>query len=128
RLDHVEETDMAVRYFELRLLDELGYRPQLDLCARCGARLEPVQNSWSSAGGGAVGPECAREGSQQPLSLNALKVLRVLQKGSFSDCARLQLSGSLAAEIEACLAGHITHVVERQVRSVEFVDAVRRTR
>src|SRR5439155_15689787 len=35
RLDREREVDLAVRYFEMRLLSELGYRPQLDVCCIC---------------------------------------------------------------------------------------------
>src|SRR6266498_2147863 len=59
RLDREEEIDLAVRYFEMRLLSELGYRPQLDVCCVCGGRLEPVENHWSNPAGGVIGPECA---------------------------------------------------------------------
>ncbi len=127
RLSVVEEVDMAVRFFEMRVLEELGYRPQLDICPVCGARLEPVENLWSNAAGGAIGPECALNlGPLQPLSLNALKVLRLLQKATFSEAAHVRLSGALAAEIEACLGGHIRYVLEREVKSAAFVETLRR--
>src|SRR5688572_8344798 len=51
--------DVAVRCFEMRLLDELGYRPMLEVCAICDKRLEPVTNFWSPATGGVICPDCA---------------------------------------------------------------------
>src|SRR3954452_7245083 len=58
-LNSETEMDIAVRRFEMRLLDLLGYRPSLQTCAVCDRRLEPVTNSWSAAVGGAVCPLCA---------------------------------------------------------------------
>jgi len=128
RLDREEEIDLAVRYFEMRLLSELGYRPQLDVCCICGARLEPVENLWSNLSGGVVGPECAgRLQHSLSLSVNALKVLRLLQKASFAEAARVRVSGDLAAEVEACLGGHVIFVLEREVKSARFVETLRRT-
>ena len=127
RLSGEPQIDLAVRFFEMRLLDELGYRPSLETCAVCDRRLEPVTNFWSSAAGGAVGPECADEGLRlAPMSLNALKVLRLLQRSSFTEAARVRLSAGLAAEVEECLSQHIHFVLEREVRSARFVESVRR--
>lgn len=127
RLSAEPELDLAVRYFEMRLLAELGYQPLLDVCAVCGARLEPVVNFWSEAAGGAIGPECAMgEAAVQSLSLNALKVLRLLQRSTFAEAARVRLSPALASEVEGCLGRHIRYVLEREVRSARFVETLRR--
>jgi DNA repair protein RecO (recombination protein O) len=127
RLANVQELELTLRFFEIHLLDELGYRPALDTCAVCGGRLEPVTNYWSSAAGGIVGPECSvDQGSMAPLSVNGLKVLRLLQRQAFADAARLRLAPLLAAEIEECLSQHIRFVLEREVRSARFLNTLRR--
>ncbi|HXH22997.1 MAG TPA: DNA repair protein RecO [Dehalococcoidia bacterium] len=129
RIEQAESADLAVRFFETRLLDELGYRPRLDVCAVCDRRLEPVTNYWSAAAGGVVGPECTQDLVQlQPLSLSGLKVLRLLARSSYADAARLRITGELALELEECLGGHIRYVLEREVRSARFVEALRRLR
>jgi len=128
RLDEREEIDAVVRYFELHLLSELGYRPNLDSCSICGARLEPVENYWSPAAGGILGPECslaAPDGQARPLSVNGLKVLRAYQRWRFDEAVRLRLSGELAREVEECLGAQVQYVLEREVRSLRFVEALR---
>ncbi len=126
-LSEEAEIDLAVRRFELRLLDELGYRPALERCAVCDRRLEAVTNYWSADAGGAVCPECADKGLVgEPLSLNALKVLRLLQRSPFAEAARVRLSATLAGEVEARLAGYVRHVLERDVRSAHFLETLRR--
>ncbi len=127
RLAWEDHLDLVVRYFEMQLLDELGYRPSLETCAVCDRKLEPVQNYWSTTIGGAVDPKCADENLEVvPFSLNALKVLRLLQRSSFAEVARLRLDPALASEIEECLGGHIRYVLEREVRSARFVQSLRR--
>jgi DNA repair protein RecO (recombination protein O) len=124
-----EQIDLAVRFFETRLLDELGYQPRLDVCAVCDRALEPATNYWSAAAGGVVGPECIQDLVRlQPLSLNGLKVLRLLQRSSFTEVSRVRLSRELSREIEDCLNEHIRFVLEREVRSARFVEALRRLR
>jgi len=125
-LDSEEALDLAVRRFEVRLLDELGYRPALETCAVCGRRLEPAANFWSAAAGGAVCPTCADDSlGLRPLSLNALKVLRLLLRAPFTEAARIRLSPGLAGELEACLGEQVRFVLEREVRSARFVETVR---
>lgn len=126
-IDHDTEYELAVRRFEMHFLDLLGYRPAMEACAICDRRLEPVMNFWSPAAGGVVGPECADDSlSLAPLSVNALKVLRVLQKASFADASRIKLSGELQREIEASLEAQVHFVLEREVRSSRFVETLRR--
>ncbi len=121
------EYETATRRFELRLLGELGYRPSLSDCAACGSRLEPVANFWSSDAGGAVCPSCADDSLRlAPLSVNALKMLRLLQRSPYEDAARIRLSASLASEIETCLGDYVRYVLEREVRSAGFVETLRR--
>ncbi len=127
RLATRDELDLVLRYFEVQLLHELGYRPQLDRCVSCGAELEPTDNFWSAASGGVLCPACAgQEPLARALSLGALKVLRLFQRGSFADAARVRMQGALAQELERHLREYIRYVLERDVRSIGFIDAVRR--
>ena len=126
-LDVEEAIDLAVRRFELRLVDALGYRPALEVCASCDRRLEPLTNFWSGEAGGAICPECASEGlAAEPLSVNALKVLRLLQRAPFAEAARVRLSPELADEIERRLTSYLRYILEREVRSARFVETLRR--
>jgi hypothetical protein len=77
--------------------------------------------------GGVACPNCRPpETSLRPLSLNALKVLRLLQQGSYPDVARVRISPELAQELERHLRESIRYALDRDVRSAAFVDAVRR--
>jgi DNA repair protein RecO (recombination protein O) len=118
--------ELAVRRFELRLLGELGYRPALIDCAVCDRRLEPQANYWSVSAGGAVCPSCADDSLRlTPLSLNGLKMLRLLQRGTFEEASRIRLSGELAFELEQCLTDYVRYILEREVRSARFVETLR---
>ena len=124
-----DQVDLAVRFFEARLLDQLGYRPRLDVCAVCDRRLEPLTNYWSAAAGGVVGPECTQDLVQlRAISLNGLKVMRLLERSTFAEASRVRVTGDLARELEDCLGEQIRFVLEREVRSARFVDALRRLR
>jgi DNA repair protein RecO (recombination protein O) len=123
------DIDMPVRFYEMALLDILGYRPELDECVTCRQRLQPVTNYWTAAGGGIVCPSCRREeAAVRPISVNAVKLLRLLLHGHFADVARVEVAPELAIELERVMLEYVRWVLERDVRSAAFIDTVRRRR
>src|SRR5215472_15212416 len=95
-----------LRYFEIQLLGDLGYRPSLHECAACGATLQPVENGFNATLGGVICPNCSRYW-QRPVSLASFKVLRLLQTSSWEDIPRLRLEVSQQHEIEYLLQSQI---------------------
>ncbi|MGA2285784.1 MAG: DNA repair protein RecO [Dehalococcoidia bacterium] len=127
RLATEARLDMTVRFFEMRLLGHLGYQPQMEECVLCGAALKPVTNGWSAEAGGVLCPACAaRAPMSRPLSVNALKVMRLLQKSSFAEVMRVHTAPELESEIERHLREYVLYVLERDVRSARFLETLRR--
>lgn len=120
-------TDAALRFFEMRLLDQSGYRPELDRCVACTRELEPVDNFFAPIAGGAVCRGCV-PGLAGPrvLTLNGLKLLRLMQRGSYNDLARVRVPADLSDEVERHLRGYIITVLERDVNAAAFIERLRR--
>ncbi len=112
-----------LRYFEIQLLDDLGYRPSLHECAACGSTLEPVENGFNPTLGGVLCPNCARY-AQRPISLGSLKVLRLLQTTPWERIPRLRLESSQQYEIEYLLQALLRFHLERDLKSWEFLHQV----
>jgi DNA repair protein RecO (recombination protein O) len=128
RLATEERLDMTVRFFEMRLLGHLGYQPQTEECVLCGASLRPGTNGWSAESGGVLCPACAAKAPMsRPLSVNALKVMRLLQKGAFAEVMRVRTAPALESELERHLREYVLYVLERDVRSARFIETLRRT-
>lgn len=126
RLSEDSRPEIVVRFFEMQLLDFLGYRPQLQQCIRCERVLEPVANFYSALSGGVLCTECGRtDPSARGLSVNALKVLRLLQRGDYATAARLNLSPELAAELEALMRIQMQMLAEREIKSTHFLALIR---
>ena len=136
RLAQRDELDLILRSFELSLLALQGYRPELRQCVACRRPLEAEANAWAPGAGGVICPRCRRDQAAlqaepqaevlRPLSVNALKVLRLLQSDRFEDAARLRIAPELAAELERHLRDAIHYALDRDVRSAAFMDTVRR--
>jgi DNA repair protein RecO (recombination protein O) len=127
RLDNPGDGDQALRFFEMRLLDQSGFRPELDRCVGCLKELEPVDNFFAPVAGGAVCRGCV-PGLAGPrvLTLNALKLLRLMQRGSYNDLARVRVPADLADEVERHLRSYIITVLERDVNAAAFIERLRR--
>lgn len=127
RLEKDENPDAALRFFEMRLMDQSGFRPQLEACVSCGSALAAEQNFFAPQAGGAVCRACV-PGLAGPrvLSLNGLKVLRLLQRGPYNDIARVKMPPELLEEVERHLRSYIVTVLERDVNSAAFIEKLRR--
>lgn len=121
------DADRALRFFEMRLLDQSGYRPQLDHCVACTRELEPVDNFFAPVAGGAVCRGCV-PGLAGPrvMTLNGLKLLRLMQRGPYNDLARVKVPADLSDEVERHLRSYIITVLERDVNAAAFIERLRR--
>jgi DNA repair protein RecO (recombination protein O) len=116
---------VVARWFELHLLDAMGFRPELTLCLECGAQIAPEGNAFAPVAGGVVGPECAHAAlSAQPISPEALKVMRHLQRSPLTAVLRVKLPGTVQREVERLLHATVSAVLERELRTRDFLAEV----
>ncbi len=129
RVEQADDPDLALRYFEMRLLDQAGFRPQLSSCVTCQAPLRPEENFFAPGAGGSVCRGCVPGlAGSRALSVNALKVLRLLQGGPYNDVARVRMTPDLTQEVERHLRSYIMGVLERDVNAAAFIEKLRRGR
>lgn len=126
RLADGEDTWLAVRYYEMRLLDFLGFRPQLLKCANCGREIKPEDQFFSFSLGGVI---CLRCGQGLPhlksISVETLKYLRHFQRSSYGEAARARPSAEVRAETENLMQAYFTYLLERELNSPGFLKSVR---
>ena len=114
---------MVLIVFHLRLLEALGYRPELRECVSCRATIVPNRNHFSALLGGVLCPACGpREPTARDIGTSALKLLRFVQQ------ARGQRAVSVPPEVgreaEALLRDYAEHIVERRLRSPALIARV----
>lgn len=122
----VEAVELAMRSFEVKLLGYLGYAPELFTCTECRVRLTPGENRISAPTGGVLCEAC---GDLQPearaISDNAIKALRLMSQEPFGVFGRLRVTANVAREVEAALRSHVGYVMERHLRTTEFLDRLK---
>jgi DNA repair protein RecO (recombination protein O) len=126
QLEQEKNIDSILRYFELHILDRSGYKPQLQRCSACNSLLPAATNCFSPAQGGVLCVDCGfEEPISYPISLNALKVLRLWQNCDYTTALKINIKDELALELEKILRDYIRHVLERQIKSTDFMDKLK---
>ena len=126
QLCQTNKNETVLRYFELHLLEYTGYRPQLQRCANCDSPLKPQTNYFSSSEGGVICNVCSyEEPVARPLSLNALKVLRLWQNCDYEVASKVNINPELSLELEQVMREYIRYLLERQVKSVAWLDKLK---
>lgn len=128
RLDSQAEPLVTIHYYEVRLLDLLGFRPQLFNCAACQEDIQPQDQYFSASQGGVLCPRCgANTPGASPVSMNALKYLRHFQRSSYADAARARPVPEVEQELERLLQHYLTYLLERGLNSPAFLRRVRQS-
>lgn len=123
------ESSMAVRYAELRLLEDSGYLPELQRCLVCDTEVLPDKHRFAPLLGGVICDRCAvSQGTVMPLSLDALKVLRFFAREDWPAVQRLRIAPALGVELETILATAIHHVLDHELGAADFIEHLRRLR
>jgi len=121
RLAEDDDPRLAVRYFEMRMLDLVGYRPELLECVVGRDPILPQDQFFSPVHGGVVCPQHAHLSSTAPVSMTALKLMRHMQRSSYRQVKSLKVSLPVHEEVERIMLGYITYILERKLQSVDFL-------
>ena len=117
--------DVVARWFELHLLEAMGFRPELTRCIECDVAIEPGGNAYSAVAGGVLCGVAAHTAlGARPISDDALKVMRHLQRSQLRDVIRLRLPTAVGRESERLLHATVSAVLERELRSRDFLEEV----
>jgi DNA repair protein RecO (recombination protein O) len=117
---------LAVRYYEMRLLDNLGFRPQLFRCANCEREILAEDQFFSAQMGGVICPRC---GGGLPglwsLSMDVLRYLRHFQRSTYEGVLRAKPPQETRHEVETLMQGYFTYLLERELNTPGFLKTVK---
>ena len=120
-------SDLPLRYFDLQILQLSGFMPELYQCVECGAELEPERHRYAAGAGGVLCSDCTPpDVLVRPLSLAALKVLRLLHRTESVDrLPHLSMPAVVHAEVSTLVTETVQYWLDRQLRSQSFIDATK---
>jgi DNA repair protein RecO (recombination protein O) len=123
--DLARDPRAAVVRFSRRMIDRLGYAPQLQRCASCDRVLPEQPAAFSASGGGLLCADCSPgDPSAVECSVRAIKVLRVAAQGDEATWDRLRLDPPTLALLEAIIERELEHHLDRRLRSWEVLRAL----
>jgi len=123
-----QDPDIIIRYYEIHLLDLVGFRPELFVCVECGKKIIEQDQFISGELGGAVCPECALgiSGSViRPVPSSVLKYLRHFQRSDRNSLIALDIPGEIMDELEKLIHYYLTHTLERHLNSPAFIKRIK---
>ena len=126
RLEKEDESWLVIRYYEMRLLDAVGFRPHLFECANCGREILPEDQFFSFTSGGVICPRCGQGlPNLMKISIETLKYLRHFQRSSYRDASRARPGLEVQKEAEVLMQGYFTYLLERELNTPGFIKRVR---
>jgi DNA repair protein RecO (recombination protein O) len=127
RINQEDNPAFAVRYYEVRLLDLVGFRPQLVHCVNCGEEIRAEDQFFSFEKGGVICPKCgAKELGVRLVTMPALRILRHFQRSNYAEAQHARLSADVDRELENLMGNYLTYLLERGLNTPAFLRRVRR--
>jgi DNA repair protein RecO (recombination protein O) len=136
-LEVVEKPELLVRWYEQRLLNLAGFRPEWDHCVGerdgeiCMTLLKPRPSDRRPYGldpgrGGALCAECMMNHREavgvRSLSPSALSWLQVLQRRDYADVLSYGLNDATRTELSQVMEHYISYHLERRPSSLQLLD------
>lgn len=129
RLNQGEPPDLVLRYYELRILELVGFRPELFRCVGCTRAVQEEDQFLSGRLGGVICPRCAESSppeARRAISSRVLKYLRHLQRSAYPQLRGLTIPSELIPGLESSLRYFLTHMLESGLNAPDFIDRISR--
>lgn len=123
-----ENTWLPLRFYEIKLLEILGYRPELIHCTNCKEEIKPQDQYFDGESGGVLCPNCGPLRTRaRRVSMEALKYFRYIQRSNYEQALRAHPTPMIQDELETLIQYYLTYLLERDLKSTAFIKEVGRT-
>ncbi len=95
--------ELLFNFFVLRLMAQLGHKPELYNCVICRKKIVPNSNYFDLSRGGLICLECQKNNKNKqamPTSTDCIKILRLAVKSDFNRLTKLKINDILVKEIK----------------------------
>jgi DNA repair protein RecO (recombination protein O) len=125
RLDGGISPGLVTHYYEVHLMDILGFKPQLQECVVCGAAIQPEDQYFSAKLGGVVCPNSlSGDPSAWSVSMNALRYLRFFQRSPWPQVKSRTIPEEVDHELSKLIDKYLTYLLEYSLKTPGFLDAI----
>ncbi len=127
RLCTPDSVFVVLRYYEMRVLDIMGYRPQLFQCIGCQEEIKAEDQYFSALVGGVICPRCGQKYEDvRKISMGALKYLRHFQRSTYQEALAAAPGEAVVQEVDKIMQWYLTYLLERAINSQVFLQQIRK--
>ncbi|MBI2448573.1 DNA repair protein RecO [Candidatus Microgenomates bacterium] len=113
---------LLILFFELNVLDFLGFKPELMVCVGCRENIYGHTFFFSDERGGILCETCQNSDIfSTTISQNALKLMRLLVSKDFSFIEKIKIRSDITNEVKNINGFFLEHILGRKLRSADFV-------
>jgi len=127
-LNQGDDPSIVIHYYELHLLDLVGFRPELFNCVECGVKIIEQNQFLSGELGGVICPDCIprlTRGAVRPISSSTLKYLRHFQRSSLQSLLVLNIQPEILEGLEIIIRYYLTHTLDGHLNSPDFLERIK---
>ncbi|WP_027338665.1 DNA repair protein RecO [Halonatronum saccharophilum] len=122
-INNLDDLDILLRIFELKLLKLLGYQPYLEGCIECGRELKGSLRFNYQSGG--VICSCTNKIGKR-ISIGSLKYMRLISRLDYKGLLRLKVPQYAKEELEKIIPAYIESLLGKKIKSLAFIKDLNR--
>ena len=124
-LGQTDDPVLLTVIFQIQVLGQAGFRPQLDHCAGCGRNVGVTAPRFSPWAGGLICGSCEQNSWDESLSISqgGIAFLKQARRMSFSLARRLKATGQVRSELEDVMDTYTQTVVGKRLPAKNFLAA-----
>jgi len=114
--------ELTLRFYELKILEQAGFKPDFYHCAGCGVKLQAGKNYLNKMSGALLCADCGRHtGVSEKIDDEIIKLLRLLQLRGMEVCQKIKCSPNYVREAENILDQLLQNALERELKSKKYL-------
>lgn len=125
RLQADSDKWLVVAFFELKLLDSLGYRPQFFQCVNCHKPVEKVDQYFSPMDGGVTCPNCGekRTGLWR-IGVEPLRFFRHFQRSTYAEVVKSTVAEDIRPAMDKLIQDYLSFLLEKNLNTPRFLNSI----
>jgi len=117
----------VIHYYELRLLDLVGFRPQLFECVDCGKPIQAEDQFFSPLAGGVACPHCGKARPEAwPIGVDTLRYFRHLQRSNWEQVEGIVIPEAIEPVLADLIQRYVSYILERKLNTPNFIREIQR--
>ncbi|HOD12374.1 MAG TPA: DNA repair protein RecO [Candidatus Omnitrophota bacterium] len=121
-LEDTDDVSKLVHVFQIKILLLSGFRPYLDSCVVCQAKISPKMH-FSMKLGGLICENCyGNDHAATHVSRGTIASLVHIEKGEWKNILRLRLTALTQKELKFILNNFLVYHLERHMKSARFLN------